>query len=201
MSPREKRTRTPASRARSRARDNADEEASMAVTWRPRLARKIASLPSPHPSSSARPAGCIRSMNRPRAINDSHPLAFRWPFNKTYDGPLQPEDRRMDMRRALISLALAAAFVLGGFAAYVYLYEGELDVRVQDAVGDWAHVDVTFTEVWAHEAGKADDVGWHNVTLARTTVDLASFVNISGLLANARFAPGKYTQIRILVSR
>ncbi len=106
----------------------------------------------------------------------------------------------MDMRRALIALALAAALVLGGFAAYVYLYEGELDVRVQDAVGDWAHVDVTFTEVWAHEAGKADDVGWHNVTLARTTVDLTSLVNISGLLANARFAPGKYTQIRILVS-
>src|SRR6266542_2481548 len=113
---------------------------------------------------------------------------------------MQPDVRRMDMRRALIALVLAAALVLGGFAAYVYLYEGELDIRVKDAVGDWAHVDVTFTEVWAHEAGKADDVGWHNVTLTQTTVDLASFVNISELLASARFAPGKYTQIRIVGS-
>src|SRR6266508_4458570 len=102
---------------------------------------------------------------------------------------MQPDVRRMDMRRALIALVLAAALVLGGFAAYVYLYEGELDVRVMDAVGDWAHED-----------GNADDVGWHNVSLARTTVDLVSLVNISELLANARFAPGKYTQIRIVVS-
>src|SRR6266508_2477697 len=104
------------------------------------------------------------------------------------------------MRRTLLSIALAAAVVLGGVAAYVYVYEGTLDVRVKDAVGDWARVNVTFTEVWAHEAGNADDVGWHNVTLARTTVDLASFVNVSELLASARFPPGKYTQIRIVVS-
>ncbi len=105
----------------------------------------------------------------------------------------------MDMRRALIALVLAAALVLGGFAVYVYLYEGALDVRVQDAPGDWTHVNVTFTDVWIHEAGAGNESGWHNVTLARTTVDLASFVNVSDLLASARFGPGKYTQIRIVV--
>jgi hypothetical protein len=104
------------------------------------------------------------------------------------------------MKRAILAAALAAALVIGGYAAYVYLYEGALDVRVKDAVGTWSHVDVTFTQVWIHEAGKADDVGWHNVSLARTTVDLASLVSVSDLLASARFAPGKYTQIRIVVA-
>jgi len=106
----------------------------------------------------------------------------------------------MGMRRAILALVLAALVVLGGFAAYVYLYEGAMDVRVQDAPGAWSHVNIAFTDVWIHEAGAGNDSGWHNVSLARTTIDLASFVNVSELLASARFGPGKYTQIRIVVA-
>src|SRR5881409_863189 len=84
-------------------------------------------------------------------------------------------------------------------AAYVYMYEGSLDVAVQDDSGAWAHVWVTFTQVWVHEAGKSEDVGWHNLTVTQTSIDLASLVNVSELLASARVGPGKYTEIRLVV--
>ena len=46
----------------------------------------------------------------------------------------------MGMRRALIALVVAAAVAIAGVAAYVYMYEGSLDVAVQDDSGAWAHV-------------------------------------------------------------
>jgi len=105
----------------------------------------------------------------------------------------------MGMRRALIALVVAATVAIAGVAAYVYMYEGRIDVAVQDASGAWAHVYVTFTQVWIHEAGKSEDVGWHNLTVAQSSVDLASLVNVSELLANARVGPGKYTELRLVV--
>jgi len=103
------------------------------------------------------------------------------------------------MRRALLALALAAAVAIAGVAAYVYVYEGSLEVAVRDNVGAWADVWVTFTQVWVHEAGKSEDVGWHNLTVAQSSIDLASLVNVSELLASARVGPGKYTEIRLVV--
>jgi len=105
----------------------------------------------------------------------------------------------MGMRRALLALVLAAAVAIAGVASYVYMYEGSLDVAVQDDSGAWAHVWVTFTQVWVHEAGKSEDVGWHNLTVAQASIDLASLVNVSELLASARVGPGKYTEIRLVV--
>src|SRR3989454_7315620 len=113
--------------------------------------------------------------------------------------PPQVATRWMGMRRALLALVLAAAVAIAGVAAYVYMYEGSLDVAVQDDSGAWAHVWVTFTQVWVHEAGKSEDVGWHNLTVTQTSIDLASLVNVSELLANARVGPGKYTEIRLVV--
>ena len=103
------------------------------------------------------------------------------------------------MRRALLALALAAAVAIAGVAAYVYMYEGSVEVAVQDDSGAWAHVWLTFTQVWVHEAGKSEDVGWHNLTVTQASIDLASLVNVSELLASARVGPGKYTEIRLVV--
>ncbi len=105
----------------------------------------------------------------------------------------------MGMRRALIAVAIAATVAIAGIAAYVYVYQGSINVAVRDASGAWSHVWVTFTQVWVHEDGKAEDVGWHNLTVAQASIDLASLVNVSELLASARVGPGKYTEIRILV--
>src|SRR5207247_11135255 len=111
----------------------------------------------------------------------------------------QMATRWMGMRRALLALALAVAVAIAGVAAYVYMYEGSLDVAVQDDSGAWAHVWVTFTQVCVHEAGTSDEVGWHNLTVTQPSVDLASLVNVSELLASARAGPGKYTAIRLMV--
>src|SRR5947209_17347644 len=111
----------------------------------------------------------------------------------------QVATRWMGMRRALLALVLAAAVAIAGVASYVYMYEGSLDVAVQDDSGAWAHVWVTFTQVWVHEAGKAEDVGCHTLTVTQTSIDLASLVNVSELLASARVGPGKYTEIRLVV--
>src|SRR5947199_9957930 len=118
-----------------------------------------------------------------------------------YSSPAPPQvaTRWMVMRRALLALALAAAVVIAGVAAYVYMYEGRLEVAVQDDSGAWAHVWVTFTQVWVHEAGKSEDVGWHNLTVAQASIDLASLVNVSEVLASARVRPGKYPEMRLVV--
>src|SRR2546428_11960352 len=105
--------------------------------------------------------------------------------------------RWMGMRRALIALVVAAAVAIAGVAAYVYMFEGSLDVAVQDESGAWAHVYVTFTQVWVHEAGKSDAVGWHKLTVAQSSIHLASLANASKLLANARVGPCKYKEIRL----
>src|SRR5438093_1264155 len=131
----------------------------------------------------ARPMGTI-SMSVQEYLSTSPPQdALRW----------------MGMRRALIVIALAAVVAIAGVAAYVYLYEGSLDVAVQDDSGAWADVWVTFTQVWVHEAGKSEDVGWHNLTVAQASIDLASLVDVSEVLASARVGPGKYTEIRLVV--
>src|SRR2546428_389183 len=113
--------------------------------------------------------------------------------------PPQMATRWMGMRRALLALVLAAAVAIAGVASYVYMYEGSLDVAVQDDSGAWAHVWVTFTQVWVHEAGKSEEVGWHNLTVAQASIDLASLVTVSQLLPSARAEPGQYTETRLPV--
>jgi hypothetical protein len=58
-------------------------------------------------------------------------------------------------------------------------------------------VTVTFTQIAAHQSGKAADQGWVEVTLTQRSIDLASLVNVSALMASARLGPGKYTELRI----
>ena len=101
------------------------------------------------------------------------------------------------MRRIFLSILVAAILVVGGLVGYLYGYEGGLDVAIKDSVGPWAHVTVTFSEIAAHRNGKAADEGWDNVTMTQRSIDLASFVNVSALMASARFGPGSYTELRI----
>ncbi len=104
------------------------------------------------------------------------------------------------MRIALLFGAILALGAIAGLGAYFYLYQGSLEIYVGDATGPWAHVVVTFSEVQAHEAGAAPDTGWHDVGMRAGTVDLATLVGLSDLLASDRMPPGKYTDIRIVVT-
>src|SRR6266446_6828113 len=128
-------------------------------------------------SRTACTAGC--ELRRTRVCitalsGDVRPGRFSTSVQEYLSTPsLQAVVRWMGMRRALIALVVAATVTIAGVAAYVYMYEGSIDVAVQDESGAWAHVWVTFTQVWVHEAGKSEDVGWHNLTVVQSSVDLA----------------------------
>ncbi|HEX9339802.1 MAG TPA: DUF4382 domain-containing protein [Thermoplasmata archaeon] len=103
------------------------------------------------------------------------------------------------MPRAVAALALVVVVVLGGIAAYYFLYEGAVAVSVKDApMSTWSHVNVTFSGVQIHESGK-DNASWVTVFSGSKTVDLAALTNVSELLGSTRLAPGHYEQIRISV--
>jgi len=91
--------------------------------------------------------------------------------------------------------------VLAGTAYLAhFLSSGTLEVRVRDAPADWAHVNVTFTEVWIHRAGSAEDDGWTSLSMEPTTIDFIALGNLTQLLALDRVPAGRYTQIRIVIS-
>lgn len=97
----------------------------------------------------------------------------------------------------LWALGLAALVVVGGVAAYTFLYEGNVAVYVRDAPnGLYGHVYVNFTGVYVHEAGKAND-SWTSLGVKPGSVDLESLSNTSAFLASLKLGPGHYTQLRI----
>lgn len=98
----------------------------------------------------------------------------------------------------LWAIAIAAIVVVGGVAAYVFLYQGEVAVYVKDAPGSWDHVYVTFSAVEIHESGQGN-ASWQTVSSAKETVDLAALTNVSQLLGSVRLSPGHYEQIRLAV--
>lgn len=98
----------------------------------------------------------------------------------------------------LLALGIAVLVILGGVAAYLFLYEGAVAVYVKDAPGTWAHVYVTFSAVDIHESGK-DNASWTNVVSTKQTVDLATLTSSSQLLGSVRLSPGHYEQIRLSV--
>lgn len=110
---------------------------------------------------------------------------------------------------ALGVVALLAATAVTGYAAInhwtlPFLGGGErglgtLDVYIRDTPATWAHVNVTFSELQAHAADQGDESGWHNVTFATRTIDLAKLTSIAQLLGTGNLPEGKYTQLRIVV--
>jgi hypothetical protein len=106
-------------------------------------------------------------------------------------------------RRAIWAVAIAFVVVVGAFGIYLASLTststGKVSIMVKDLPEDWTHINVTFSEASIHQASDANNSGWHNLTLTRQTIDLASLVNISELLASDNVGPGKYTQVRIVV--
>lgn len=101
------------------------------------------------------------------------------------------------------AVAIAFIVVVGAFGIYLAnsnsTSTGKVSIMVKDLPDDWMHVNVTFSEVSIHQASDGNSSGWHNLTFASQTIDLASLVNISELLASGNVGTGKYTQIRIVV--
>ncbi len=103
--------------------------------------------------------------------------------------------------KAILAIVVAIVVIVGAFGVYVATRPsstGRVSIMVKDLPDDWTHVNVTFSEVQIHQAD-GNNSGWHNLTIASETIDLAVLVNVSELLASANVGPGKYTQIRLVV--
>ena len=102
----------------------------------------------------------------------------------------------------IAAVAVIAVVVVASVGAYTILNsekKGTIQVYVKDAVGPWAHVNVTFDTVKVHRANETNDSGWVSLSVKNGTLDLVQFVNISALLGEGKVAVGKYTQLRIVV--
>ena len=121
------------------------------------------------------------------------------------------------MRVVLLSLALIVGFLSAGCSAPAG--NGSASVYVQDAATDeFDEVHVVFTEVRVHAAGGHDDAnetdssshddnstaGWKTLFSDSAGVDI-DLLNVTGtraaFLGEESLAVGKYTQLRIIVTR
>jgi len=115
---------------------------------------------------------------------------------------------------ALLALGIAVLVILGGAGAYLLTRgndaTGRVVINMKDLPAGWTHINVTFSTVKIHEAGFGDEnatndnatdgSGWHTLELDEQTLDLATLVNVSDMLASGNVSAGKYTQIRIVVT-
>ncbi len=106
-------------------------------------------------------------------------------------------------KTGVLVIGVAVIVALAAFGAYMILNNssktGTVAIYVKDLPAGWSHVNVTFSEVKIHAASAGNESGWHTLKLRNQTIDLASLVNVSGLLASGNVSVGKYTQIRLVV--
>lgn|GEM_PF-1011550 len=101
---------------------------------------------------------------------------------------------------AIVAAAVIVIVIVASVGAYVVLTSGKkgtVQVYLSDSVGDWAHVNVTFSQVQVHQANSTNNSGWITLSIKNGTLDLTQLVNVSALLGEGSVPVGKYTQIRI----
>jgi len=106
-------------------------------------------------------------------------------------------------KTSVLVIGVAIIVALAALGAYVIVNKssemGTVLIYVKDLPDEWSHVNVTFSEVKIHAASAGNQSGWHILKLQKQTIDLASLVNVSELLASGNVSLGKYTQIRLVV--
>jgi hypothetical protein len=106
-------------------------------------------------------------------------------------------------KTSVLVIGVAVIVALAALGAYLIVNNsskmGTVSIYVKDLPDEWSHVNVTFSEVKIHEASAGNESGWHTLKLQNQTIDLASLVNVSELLASGNVSVGKYTQIRLVV--
>jgi hypothetical protein len=106
-------------------------------------------------------------------------------------------------KTSVLVIGVAVIVALAALGAYLIVNNsskmGTVSIYVKDLPDEWSHVNVTFSEVKIHEASAGNESGWHTLELQNQTIDLASLVNVSKLLASGNVSVGKYTQIRLVV--
>jgi hypothetical protein len=95
---------------------------------------------------------------------------------------------------AVVGLLLVAGIAyLGSFAS------GTLHVYVREAPANWKHLTVVFSDIQVHRVAAGDASDWISLPLSSPAIDFAELGDLPKLLALDRVAPGKYTQLRLIV--
>jgi uncharacterized membrane protein len=106
------------------------------------------------------------------------------------------------MTKTILAIAVAAVVTLGAVGVYMAVSSssstGKVTIMVKDLPAEWAHVNVTFSEVRIHQAD-TNDSGWIKLKTSSQSIDLKALVNVSEWLATGNVSTGKYTQVRIVV--
>jgi len=104
--------------------------------------------------------------------------------------------------KKLIAVAILVVVLMAALVAGLVLSrpaeKGTLSIFVKDEPATWSHVNVSFSEVQVHSAD--DNNSWTTLNIRNGTIDLAVLTNVSELLASGDLLPGKYTQIRLVVT-
>ncbi len=100
---------------------------------------------------------------------------------------------------AVVVVVVIVVAVVGVLALSTPSGNGTVSLYIKDDVGEWKHVNVTFSEIQIHQASGNNSSGWISLSIQNGSIDLASLTNVSQLLASASVQPGKYTQIRFIV--
>ena len=110
-----------------------------------------------------------------------------------------PEMERMTPRRAF-AVALAGLIAIGAVAYLSSYATATIKIQVRGSALEWQHLNVVFSDIQVHRADAGNASGWNSLPLSTPTIDFASLGNLTQLLSLDRAAPGKYTQLRIVVS-
>lgn len=102
--------------------------------------------------------------------------------------------------RVALVITLGLLMIVAGSAYYLTsTATGTIVIRIHDTPAAWSHVTVTFSQVAVHPENAANDSGWLLLNMAETQIDFLAVGNLTKSLALDRLAPGRYTQIRIVV--
>jgi hypothetical protein len=86
---------------------------------------------------------------------------------------------------------------------------GDLIIAVKDVaqrvprIGVVTALDITITKIEIHKAGENetnDTIGWSTIFEGTKTLDLIQFTDVVAIIGQKELEPGKYTQIRLILS-
>jgi len=91
-------------------------------------------------------------------------------------------------------LAVLAVASLGTYSA------GTIKIAVSATPVNWQHLNVVFSDIQVHRANAGNESGWTSLPLSTPQIDFVGLGSVTQLLSLDRAAPGKYTQVRIVIN-
>lgn len=105
-------------------------------------------------------------------------------------------------RRRLAAALLILVIFPAAVAGYYFGYNvGVVSLYVtDDAIDDFSHLYITFSQVQVRSAGALTGAAWNTIAITTATIDLVELRdNVTALVAQAKLHAGGYSQIRLVV--